>query len=298
VAILTNLNEERLDSFLKLFTSSRKSTRDERIQRFITTTLLDILNLNPQTYRRNLLEILTALNNGTPEQINHYKQPRLPLVFQRASGSQPIFSLLLSSPVQICLHPFSQKISDRLPGLIGRFLTVTSQPLPRATITIDGAELSPVNFGEMDSWYLLNDGNRHFKSILTIDSPPPETLTWFVIQIGVISTKFIPDFAGKRGLVFVPDAPLPSRNSRCSCEGFELRDFLARIRQQEWHCVRAVTCECFCPMLSRLVAPHGQTRLPEGDLRRCRRPKGNRRIRRRLSGSQLRWSRRRLRKAL
>jgi hypothetical protein len=163
------LSDDRLDIFFKLFDYPRKSTREDRTQRFLTTTLPEILNFNSQAYNRNLMDILNVLNSGSPDQVNHFKHPRLPQVFQRPPGAQPSFRLLLTSPVHIDHSTGSDRLTERT--VIGRFLTVAGQPPSRGSVTIDGADLLPVNFGELDSVFLLNNGERKTKkSLILVDN--------------------------------------------------------------------------------------------------------------------------------
>jgi hypothetical protein len=177
--LLSDLTDDKLEIFCRLFELPGGKRRDERIDVFLSSIYPRILASNPNA--STFLHFFVGQMRSTPEVLAKIRDPPLPIVFVKLRGCRPSFRFF---PLNAAGFDLTTVLKERRPevSLIGSWFVLGGSP-PNTPIYLDRAETPAVSFGGSDAFYLLSpEGTAPPKIQINFRTQPSSYLTWFVIQ--------------------------------------------------------------------------------------------------------------------
>ena len=177
IKALSMLNDERLDLFCRLFECAKR--KEERIDYFVTQVYPRLVQANPNYGSFLPLVIEKIKLSGDPG--NRFWDVHTPPVFWKPRTIKPVYKLvaLNMNGIEIAI-PQRERKGELF--VVGSFLTV-GETAPTGMIVTEHREVSAVNYGTAENFYLIMGENRGAQKLLVhLPKVPSPDRTWFVVQ--------------------------------------------------------------------------------------------------------------------
>jgi hypothetical protein len=224
---ISSLPEDRIEIFLRLFGVGQPPARDRRLQKFVKEVLPDLLQSGPTALSVTLSAILDALGRASAEDLQLFREPRIPAVFQRAQAYRPEFRFLAPVGDKFDLT-FPTRTRDLV--VLASFVALPQFHAMPGSITVDGIEVTGTTYGEDQLYYMLrNDGSQ--KLFVRAAPRQPDTPIWLIIHYVTARQSFITEFCQRHELPCARPSKVLCQHKSCPGEWLELAGVVTGVIQ-------------------------------------------------------------------